>query len=142
MRLNGIWSLSLSLFLSISHSILSLSLSPGISHKIKKLAMIVVYRQRSGSQRFKPEKRQTGGAGGAAAANNGDSQKKQKRTDGWMERRWHVCGCVCVTQAASIACGEGNPTQKEVDYDNPFCGDGWMGGWEWMDEYMYICTYM
>lgn len=105
--------------------------------------MIVVYRQRSGSQRFKPEERQTAlllvvlgaGAGGAAAtANNGDSQKKQKgRMDGWRGDGtcvW-VVG-VCVTQAASIACGEGNPTQKEDDYEWGMWmgvdGSGWVDG--------------
>lgn len=52
------WDL-VSLFLSISHSILSLTLSWYLAWEREKLAMIVVYRQRSGSQRFKPEERQT-----------------------------------------------------------------------------------
>lgn len=48
---------------------------------------------------------------------------------------------VCVTQAASIACGEGNPTQKEDDYQ--WGGWMWMGVDGWMDgsEYIHVETY-
>lgn len=86
MRLNGI-----SLFLSISHSILliSLSLSP------EKLAMIVVYRQKSGSQRFKPEERLLPAACYLLLllllpTTETARKSKNGRMDGWMEWRWHV----------------------------------------------------
>lgn len=137
------WDL-VSLFLSISHSILSLTLSWYLAWE-KKLAMIVVYRQRSGSQRFKPEERQTafvagaaGAAAAAATANNGDSQKKQKgRMDGWRGDGtcvW-VVG-VCVTQAASIAWWGRKETQprKRTITSGGGCGCGCE--WEWMDGWV------
>lgn len=115
--------------------------------------MIVVYRQKSGSQRFKPEERLLpaclllAAAAAAAAANNGDSQKKQKgRMDGWSgDGTWIILGCVwvcgCVgdthsTEAIAYLWGrERSPTQKEVDYENRSGGgmrdegeDGWTDG--------------
>lgn len=124
-------SLSLSLCFSLSLTRFSLSHSLLVSRiKIKKLAMIVVYRQRSGSQRFKPEKRQAGGAAGGAAANNGDSQKKQKRTDGWMERRWHVCGCVCDTSGIHRVWGR-KPNPERGRLREPIL-------WGWMDGRMRV----